>query len=265
MDFFSKNKIAVLIISRTNSKRLKNKAKLKIKSLNLIEIILERALREIKNKNIILCSSNNANNDKTFYKRLSIKYNIRVFFGSEKNVLKRIIDCLEKNKLKHFVRVTGDNPLVDVKAIIKLSRKHISSNSEYTFTDSLPMGMKSEVFSLQALKKNYDKIIDLNSTEYLTYFFRRPNIYKVNKVYFNKNFKNQNEYKISIDNKKEFNLLNEFFLTKEDTFFKRSEIINFLKKNSKKQKVKKKVKLVTNNYDARYIFDQKKKFLTLKN
>lgn len=260
MDYFSKKKIAVLIISRTNSKRLSNKAKLKIKCLNLIEIILKRTLKEIKNKNIIICSSNNANNDKIFYKRLSVKYNVGVFFGSEKNVLKRIINCLEKNRFKHFVRVTGDNPLVDINALKKLSLKHILSNSEYTYTDSLPMGMKSEIFSLQALKKNYNKIIDLNSTEYLTYFFKRPNIYKVNKVYFKKIFKDQNKYKISIDNKKEFNLLNKFFSSKKDIFFKRSEIINFLKKNSRKKKINKRIKIVTNNYDARYIFDEKKSF-----
>ena len=260
MDFFSKNKIAILIISRTNSKRLRNKAKLEIKCFNLVEIILKRTLKEIKNKNIIICSSNNANNDKIFYKKLSDKYNVGVFFGSEKNVLKRIISCLQKNRFKHFVRVTGDNPLVDINAIKKLSSKHILSNSEYTYTDSLPMGMKSEVFSLQALKKNYNKIIDLNSTEYLTYFFKRPNIYKVNKVYFKKIFKNQNRYKISIDNKKEFDLLNKFFLSKKDIFFKRSEIINFLKKNSKKKIIDKKIKLVTNNYDARYLFDEQKNF-----
>ena len=120
-------------------------------------------------KNIIICTSN-FNNDKTFYKKISKKYNVGIFFGAENNVLKRIIDCLEKNNFKHFVRLTGDNPLVDINAINTLSFKHIMNKSDYTFTDSLPMGMKPEIFSLKALKRNYKKIIDLNSTEYLTYF-----------------------------------------------------------------------------------------------
>ncbi len=260
MSFFLKKKIVILIISRTKSKRLKNKAKLKIKGLNLIEIILRRLLKKFDEKNIIICSSN-FNNDKLFYKRLAGKYNVGVYFGPENNVLKRIIDCLEKNKFKHFVRLTGDNPLVDINAIKKLSFKHIRNNSDYTFTDSLPMGMKSEIFSLKALKKNYKKIVDLNSTEYLTYFFRRPKIYKIQKVNFKKNFKYQNQYKISIDNKVEFNLMKKFFLNKKNIFFKRSEIVNFLKKNSKLKKIDNEIKFVTKKYNVRYSFDRDKKFL----
>ena len=156
MCFLSKKKIAILVISRTKSKRLKNKAKLKIKGINLIEIILQRLLGRFDRKNIIICSSN-FNNDKSFYKRISQKYSVGIFFGAENNVLKRIIDCLEKNNFKHFIRITGDNPLVDINAIHSLSLKHIMNKSDYTFTDSLPMGMKPEIFSLKALKKNYKK------------------------------------------------------------------------------------------------------------
>ena len=92
--------------------------------------------------------------------------------------------------------------MVDINAINTLSFKHILNKSDYTFANSLPMGMKPEIFSLKALKRNYKKIIDLNSTEYLTYFFRRSDIYRIQKVSFKKIYKNQNKYKISIDKKK---------------------------------------------------------------
>jgi len=65
MSFFTKKKIAILVISRTKSRRLKNKAKLKIKGLNLIEIIIKRLLSKFDKKSIIICSSN-FNNDKFF-------------------------------------------------------------------------------------------------------------------------------------------------------------------------------------------------------
>ena len=262
MSFFSKKKIAILVISRTKSKRLKNKAKLKIKGINLIEIIVRRLMDKFDRKNIIICTSN-FNNDKTFYKKISKKYNVGIFFGAENNVLKRIIDCLEKNNFKHFVRLTGDNPLVDINAINTLSFKHIMNKSDYTFTDSLPMGMKPEIFSLKALKRNYKKIIDLNSTEYLTYFFRRSDIYKIQKVSFKKIYKNQNKYKISIDKKKEFLLLKKFFKNKKSIFFKRSEIISFLIKNSKMKKMARKIRFINKNYDVRYLFDQNKKSFLL--
>jgi len=263
MCFFSKKKIAVLIISRTNSKRLKNKAKLKINGINLIEILVKRILKKIDKKNLIICSSNEKNNDKRFYKNISKKFNIGLFFGSEKNVLKRIIDCLEKNKFKHFVRITGDNPLVDINCIKKLSIEHVLNDYDYTFTDSLPMGMKSEVFSLKALKKNYKNILDLNSTEYLTYYFRRPDIYKIKKVNFNKIYKNQEQYKISIDKKEEFEILKTFLFKKRSIFFKRKEIITFLKKNTNPRKKIKKINLITKEFNVKYTFDKNKSLLLL--
>ena len=149
MSFFSKKKIAILVISRTKSKRLKNKAKLKIKGINLIEIIVRRLMDKFDRKNIIICTSN-FNNDKTFYKKISKKYNVGIFFGAENNVLKENYRLLRKNNFKHFVRLTGDNPLVDINAINTLSFKHIMNKSDYTFTDSLPMGMKPEIFFIKS-------------------------------------------------------------------------------------------------------------------
>ena len=66
-------KIGILIISRTSSKRLKNKAKLKINNLSILEILVTRLLKLKSFSNLILCSSK-TNNDKNFYKDISKKY-----------------------------------------------------------------------------------------------------------------------------------------------------------------------------------------------
>ena len=68
------------------------------------------------------------------------------------------------------MRVTGDNPLTDIDAILPMCIKHVKNKCDYTYNDSLPRGTRVEIFSLKSLKKNYTKIIDLNSTEYLSYF-----------------------------------------------------------------------------------------------
>ena len=53
-----------------------------------------------------------------FLKKLK-KHKINVFYGSEKNIFKRIIRCCDKFKADHFVRITGDNPLTDIKTLKK--------------------------------------------------------------------------------------------------------------------------------------------------
>ena len=181
--FLSKYKIGIFIISRFRSRRLKKKASLKILGKNLIEVLILRLKEYIPSDKIIICTSKR-NNNNIFYKKITKKNNIKLFMGEEKNVLKRIIDCMKLYNLKHFVRITGDNPMTDIKAVLYLSKQHIKNKNDYTFTNSLPMGTKPEIFSLNALEKNYDHIVHLNSTEYLTYYFLRKDLYKIQKVKF---------------------------------------------------------------------------------
>ncbi len=254
-------KIGILIISRTSSKRLKNKAKLKINNLSILEILVTRLLKLKSFSNLILCSSK-TNNDKNFYKDISKKYGIKFFFGDEKNVLKRIIECSNKFNLKHVVRVTGDNPLTDLRLIKLLCKRHIINNNDYTFSESLPKGMRAEIFSLSGMKRNYSQILDLKSTEYLTYYFKRPEMYKIENLKLKKINKNQHLQSISIDSLKDFRLLKKLLNKVSVHNLTRKKIISFLKKNVIIQK-KKRISLVTNKYDVRYKQDVllKRKFL----
>ena len=100
--------------------------------------------------------------------------------------------------------------------------------------------MKPEIFSLAGLKKNIKKIVHLNSTEYLTYFFHRPDLYKIQKINLIKKFKNQNFLSITVDYKKDILLLKNLIKKYKTLFINRNQIINFLKKHSKKFKKKQK-------------------------
>ena len=44
--------------------------------------------------------------------------------------------------------------------------------NDYTYTNSLPIGTRSEVFSINSLKYCSKIAVDRNSSEYLTYFFK---------------------------------------------------------------------------------------------
>ena len=124
-----KEKIGILIISRMLSRRLKKKATLKILNKTLLEIIIMRLQKDFNNENIYICTANDK--FKKFYKMLSKSYNLKIFFGSEDIVLKRIIDCMNKFNLKHFVRVTADNVLINNS--LKMLKSHIKNKSDYTF------------------------------------------------------------------------------------------------------------------------------------
>jgi len=264
METLKKKKIGILIISRSNSKRLKNKALLKIKNKPIIEILISRLLKRYDRTNLVLCSSK-TNNNKSFYKKIAKKYNINLFFGSELNVLDRIISCSRKFKFKHIVRITGDNPFTDVEAILPMCKAHLKKNFDYTFNTSLPRGTRPEIFSIKALTKNYNKVVDLNSTEYLTFFFRRSDLYKVKKKNFRKILKQQNLFSASIDTQQDLKLLKKFFSENNYKKINKKKFFLYLKKRSKIKKEIKKIALKTKKYDARYQIDitRKSKNLTL--
>lgn len=259
-NFLKKNKIGIFVLSRYNSKRLRNKASLKILNKNLIEILIERLVQKFDNKDITICSSN-LNNNKNFYLKISKKYKINIFFGSEKNVLKRILDCIKQKKLNHFIRITGDNPMTDTNAIIKLARTHLKNQNEFTYTQSLPIGMRSEIYSAKALNKNYQYIEDLNSTEYLTYFFLRKDLYKIEKISFKKKYKDQNLFSVSIDTKSDYLRLKKMLETYKDIFLDTNKILKYFYRKGKKTKPILKIPLKTKKFNARYNFDKKNSYL----
>ena len=61
----SKN-LYLLLFIRLNSKRLKNKGFMKIGKLKVIEIIIERCLKSVSKKNIIITTTNKKIDDKIF-------------------------------------------------------------------------------------------------------------------------------------------------------------------------------------------------------
>ena len=116
-DFLKKNKIAVIILVRLNSKRLKNKALLKIHKFSVIELLVKRLTKFLSKRNIFICTDRKKNHE---LKKISDQNDINFFKGDEKNIFKRLLDASKKFKVKNFVRVTGDNPLTDTDILTKM-------------------------------------------------------------------------------------------------------------------------------------------------
>ena len=57
--------------------------------------------------------------------------------GSEKNIFKRIIGCCDKFKADHFVRITGDNPLTDIKTLKRMTKIYFKK-SKISRVNQLP-------------------------------------------------------------------------------------------------------------------------------
>lgn len=252
---FNKN-IGIFIVCRQSSKRFPDKIKKKIFDLSLLEIIILRLLKYFPKKNIIICTSNK--NKNSFFLNIKKKYDINIFFGDDKNLFNRYIKCMKKYRFKHFIRLTGDNPFMDIMAIKKVSTNHIKYKNDYTYTSGLIRGTKPEIFSLKSLIKCSNLAVDPYSSEYLTFFYLRQ-LFKIQRINFKKLFLKQDKISISIDEPKHLINLKKIIIKKKDIYINRYNLLKRLKKHASKFQVKKKryINVINDSFNVSLINDHK--------
>ena len=230
-----KNNINALIIARLKSKRLKKKSILKINGEYLIQHLINRVKRLDGINKIILCTSNNKNDDKLV--EIAKKNKIFFFRGDETNVLKRINSCVKKFKCDHILRITGDDILIDKYYAEKTIKTHLSNNSDYTDCKLIPSGTEIEVFSTKIIKNLSDQLIDSSGTEYLTnYVTDNKDQFSISSCKVKK--AHQSKIRLTIDTKEDFKsvkiMLNKFIKQKKFYDYNFDDILKYYSKLKKK-------------------------------
>lgn len=129
---------------------------------------------------IIVATSINPENDlvEIFCK----EHEITCFRGSEDDVLSRFIAILKDGDYDIVVRLTADNPFVDVDVLDMALGKHCDSGADYTSTKGLPLGMNLEIISVSALLSLASKKLSNQDKEHVTLFLRTSGLYKLNSI-----------------------------------------------------------------------------------
>ena len=92
-------KFAIIIQARTGSTRFPRKILHKIDHRSVLEYLIDNLLKFFLHKEIIIATTNLKKDD--IIKKIAQKKGIEFFRGSEKNVLKRYLDCAQKFKLRN--------------------------------------------------------------------------------------------------------------------------------------------------------------------
>ena len=197
-----KKRILALVAVRLNSKRLKNKAILKLHNKPLIVQLVNRLKKSKMISEIVCCTSFLKIDNKIV--KLGKKYKFKIFRGSPKDVMHRFIKAAQKYKGDVIVRVTGDNPLTDPKIIDSMVKFHLKKKNDYTFCNLIPVGTRSEIVNLDTLKKCHNMLEDPKSSEYMTWMLNNPKYFKVGQlIKLNKDVKRP-EISLTIDYKKDY-------------------------------------------------------------
>ena len=241
-----KKKILLLIQVRMGSKRLPKKSMLDLAGEPMIYRIIERLKRCKLPDDIVLITSKKKENQ--VFKNISKKHQVKIFFGSEDNLVERHLQAAKKFNGEIIVRVPGDNCLSEPKEIDKIIKHHLSkkersftSNLTSIFKSGYPDGLGAEVFDYDTLKKiSKKKIIKIKKEHLSLNFFdykKQKIINKkfctINKIDCPKSFSFPN-LRLDVNYYKDYLFIREIYenLYVKNKFFSIKDVINFLKKKS---------------------------------
>lgn len=150
-----KKKIVIIVQARMGSERLPGKTLKLIQGKPMLEHLIDR-LKLCRNIDSIIVATSTREEDMVIVD-LTGRCGVDHFLGSETDVLDRYVKAAEEANASVVVRVTGDNPLTDPYILDRLVKHHIETNADYTTMKNLPLGITSEVFSIESLKRS-DKL-----------------------------------------------------------------------------------------------------------
>ena len=218
---------ASIITVRNSSKRLPNKAILKIKNdITAVEVIIERAKKI--GFPVILATSIDNSDDILF--KLGKKHRIEVFRGSLLNKIKRWNDCFNKYEIKEALLIDGDDLCYDYDIGIRAMNQLNSTNNDVIMCPkNIITGLFTLAVNSNAIQKLYEVVPEnKKDTDLFMHYFEKINL-KKEYVDLRINEKNK-KIRLTLDYKEDFDLFKKIY-EKMNIDDNSTKIIDYLEKN----------------------------------
>lgn len=166
-------KTVAVVQARMGSMRFPDKVMRTICNKPMIELLLERLKQSKFIDQIVLATSTHVRNDSLadYVSQLGIK----VYRGSEEDVLDRYYQAACEAKAEVIVRITGDCPLIDPVIVDKIIQDFHDKKVDYasnTLTPTYPDGLDTEVFTFKALASAWEFAKEPRQREHVTPFIK---------------------------------------------------------------------------------------------
>ena len=173
-------KIVATIEARMTSSRLPGKVMLPALGMPMLAHLTARLKAVPSIEEIVLATTVNGTDN--VLAEFAQTAGIKLFRGSEEDVMSRVIGAAESVQADVVVEITGDCPIIDpdlVEQTIRMFRRNegavYCSNS---FISSYPDGMSAQVVTLEALKKSFSMTDDPLDREHVSrHILQNPQIF----------------------------------------------------------------------------------------
>lgn len=223
----------VFLQARLGSKRLPEKVLKYIGNRPMISYVVER-LRLIEGVQDVVLLTSTMERDSEL-EAWCAKNEVACFRGSEENVLERYYQASLVHPADHYIRATGDNPLVDPYFAGLLLKKHIAGTYDYSSNKSevnshLPDGMGVEIFSRFCLGEAYRKSTDQHHFEHVNeYILENSHEFRINYLGLEDIIQNFSSVRLTVDTPEDFEKISRIILSeKYKSSAKLSDILKIL-------------------------------------
>jgi spore coat polysaccharide biosynthesis protein SpsF len=205
-------KIGAIIQARMGSTRLQGKVMKNLQGKTVLEHVIERVKQSKLIDEIIIATTTNGRD--TVIEDEALRCGVKVFRGSEEDVLSRYYYAAKEYDLDVIVRITSDCPLIDPKIVDEIIEIYKENNFDIvtnTGNDlanrTFPRGLDAEVFSFNFLEKAHNNATEKYQREHVT-----PYIYETsNNIYYYKNQTDYSKYRWTLDTDEDFELIKEIY------------------------------------------------------
>lgn len=165
--------IGVVIQARMNSTRLPEKVLMPIpypSGPSMLSTIIESVKQSDLINEVIVATTNDSSDDALA--SYCIDNGIKLFRGEVDNVYDRFYKIVKNYDFDHVVRLTGDNPFIDITLLEKVIGAHISNNNDLTYSSGLPLGMNFAILNGESLGDLEPGKLTKREQEHVTLYFK---------------------------------------------------------------------------------------------
>ena len=208
--------IHIIVQARVGSTRLPNKVMKKLEDKIVLQHVIDRLKLSKYASDVIICTTQKKEDN--VISDFCLINKIKLYRGSELNVLERYYDTAKYYNTDIIVRVTSDCPLIDVSYIDMMIDYFLKSDlnylgPKYFGKHKFPDGFNGEVFWFDILEEAYLNAKDNQKEHVTTYiinkYSREDFVYPIlYKKYRNLNFSNLH---LSLDTEFDYKMMQDIF------------------------------------------------------
>ncbi len=164
-------KYAAMIQARCGSSRLPNKVLKDLSGKTDLQWVIERVRRSRLIDEVIVVTSIEKSNLPLI--KLCAELGVRVFVGSEEDVLDRYYQAAKLLKPEYVVRITADCPLFDWR-YLDMAIEQMEEDTDYMaeMTESFPDGEDIEIVKYSVLQKSWKEARLASEREHVTMYIK---------------------------------------------------------------------------------------------